>query len=657
MKFGKELRNEAAKRPHQRSHFLNYKELKHVVKSGRQVRASDGLQGASMRAVKEQFLELLRHQLDKVNNFVELQWEVFTEEIKAQFRQQVTATSADELRVLAQELVALESFVRANSEGFRKIVKKFDKHCGTTFSESFMSQVENASFRQCDFDASLRQFGQLYVNLHQAQGTSASQPASPSCQDHEEVFILPLRCAMAVKVALLQHSSLQMSSKAALGRQPLLRSLYLEGAAGEQFRQRYWRYRRAVAGQDKPAVHASDSVEFCFRWEQTSEQDPDLVYLDIRSGPGQRIQVPLDPEEASALLEGRSEPTALPPRDVACSEAVKDVQTAIQEGRLSTMVSASFSRLAFCTTGEDEAAACLDEDIVFADESLASFSWSCSPPRRLSLASSDRQQALPVAILCFRVSPAPELRQRLFNNGVQQVHFFSKGIAGMVLLHQGFLRDLPGGLRPALQLEDFLRPKESQMPQASGISAPEGSQPCSRQHHESSQPSVAFSSVMGSALQTARGWLNPMRCVDWAADLASGACLTGCLAGRDLQELRVDCKVPLAIERTALRWFRSAVLLSSLSAYLLSSRTLAEQLNGFLLAGLAVLFVFWPLSNFYRRSMEISKPSASGQTETDRTLPQALSVCLITILTSVLVVQAILASDSDDDDPSATQEQ
>jgi uncharacterized membrane protein YidH (DUF202 family) len=110
--------------------------------------------------------------------------------------------------------------------------------------------------------------------------------------------------------------------------------------------------------------------------------------------------------------------------------------------------------------------------------------------------------------------------------------------------------------------------------------------------------------------------------------------------------LRVEVKTPMANERTLLRWLRSAVLLSTLSAFLSSRQHTASQLNGVLLAGVSLLFVFWPMSVFRQRSLDLAK-STSRQPVTDKTLSQVLALSLITMLVCVLIIQALFSDDSD----------
>ncbi|CAK9049505.1 unnamed protein product [Durusdinium trenchii] len=103
-------------------------------------------------------------------------------------------------------------------------------------------------------------------------------------------------------------------------------------------------------------------------------------------------------------------------------------------------------------------------------------------------------------------------------------------------------------------------------------------------------------------------------------------------------------------ERTVLRWFRSAVMMLSVSAFLTSTPGFASQINGMLLAAIALLCVFWPWRLFYRRhklvdwepsrSMMVKKPLGIGQPATDRAMPQVLGLSLASVLASVIVVHA-----------------
>merc|ERR1712217_131357 len=111
--------------------------------------------------------------------------------------------------------------------------------------------------------------------------------------------------------------------------------------------------------------------------------------------------------------------------------------------------------------------------------------------------------------------------------------------------------------------------------------------------------------------------------------------------------LKVDLKTPLANERTLLRWLRSAVLLTAVSALLSSSPNDAAKLNGILLGGVALLFVFWPTCTFQRHSLQFKQASSTtGQPQAERTMPQVLALSLVCILAAALVVEACFGFDT-----------
>eukprot|EP00415_Alexandrium_ostenfeldii_P003904 UN3904 len=95
----------------------------------------------------------------------------------------------------------------------------------------------------------------------------------------------------------------------------------------------------------------------------------------------------------------------------------------------------------------------------------------------------------------------------------------------------------------------------------------------------------------------------------------------------------------MASERTVIRWFRSAVLLASLSGLLMASADVSANMNGFLLGLAALMFIGMPTRQFWQRSMEFTHPE-SAQPKVDRTLPKVLSMILSVILTATLIVEA-----------------
>ncbi|CAE7380407.1 unnamed protein product, partial [Symbiodinium sp. CCMP2456] len=103
----------------------------------------------------------------------------------------------------------------------------------------------------------------------------------------------------------------------------------------------------------------------------------------------------------------------------------------------------------------------------------------------------------------------------------------------------------------------------------------------------------------------------------------------------------LDAKVPLAVERTLLRWLRSAVILASLSAFLMGLGNKAARVNGGLLAVAAMIMVTVPVFKFLRRSLDVSKAKAI-QPMTDRSLVQVIGALMAGVLLTVLLVDIVI---------------
>eukprot|EP00420_Gonyaulax_spinifera_P003277 CAMPEP_0197926012 /NCGR_PEP_ID=MMETSP1439-20131203/98450_1 /TAXON_ID=66791 /ORGANISM="Gonyaulax spinifera, Strain CCMP409" /LENGTH=251 /DNA_ID=CAMNT_0043548529 /DNA_START=48 /DNA_END=799 /DNA_ORIENTATION=+ len=154
------------------------------------------------------FVELLRHQLDNINSFVELQWEVICGEMKTRLRTGAVA-GVEPIERLAGEIVLLDGFVRTNFAGFRKIIKKCDKHHGTALSAWFMPRVDKAPFRQLEFDALLVQLSRLYAQQRR-RGTAEGpeKPLSSSrgvWQASLVTMLVPLDEVLLLKADLIRH--------------------------------------------------------------------------------------------------------------------------------------------------------------------------------------------------------------------------------------------------------------------------------------------------------------------------------------------------------------------------------------------------------------------------------------------------------------------
>ncbi|CAE8676928.1 unnamed protein product, partial [Polarella glacialis] len=83
-----EIQRQRAEYPRYSNFYLSYKDLKQAIRTFDEAKARLGGEASSSGAAigEHAFSELLRRQLDKVNNCVELQWEVITGELRARQR-------------------------------------------------------------------------------------------------------------------------------------------------------------------------------------------------------------------------------------------------------------------------------------------------------------------------------------------------------------------------------------------------------------------------------------------------------------------------------------------------------------------------------------------------------------------------------------------
>jgi SPX domain protein involved in polyphosphate accumulation len=149
MKFGKVLAKHASDYPRYKNYFISYKELKVAINNMKE-------SNASINAAESHLQDLLNRELEKVNNFADLQAESLDGQLQGLHRAiskpDVTEEQVDNVEAsldnLADEIVFLDFFVQVNSTGFRKITKKCDKHLGTSFSTVFMSRVLRERFSE-----------------------------------------------------------------------------------------------------------------------------------------------------------------------------------------------------------------------------------------------------------------------------------------------------------------------------------------------------------------------------------------------------------------------------------------------------------------------------------------------------------------------------
>ncbi|CAE8596952.1 unnamed protein product, partial [Polarella glacialis] len=225
-------------------------------------------------------------------------------------------------------------------------------------------------------------------------------------------------------------------------------------------------------------------------------------------------------------------------------------------------------------------------DILFLDETLAQdpSAW-C----RLAAPSLERCVPFPNAVLRLSSELSVELRTELLDAGLVQVPYFSKALTGMLLVHEDKVRPLVPLLNEfLLTAKSRLQSERSTAEPDTGQLRPEATErvPVSESRSGREVPEVSAAvTVAGTSTTTCA-------CIQrrWASVCSVIARATEHARSSEDEELHVDCKSPMANERTVLRWLRSAIILCSLSAFLSSQEDVSDQINGLLLAVVSILF-------------------------------------------------------------------
>jgi len=618
-------------------------------------------QAAASTTDSQALARLLQQELDKVNDIVDLEWEVIQNELKARLRKNVVE-DRQWLDKLKEAVLALGVFVNANTTGFRRIIRQCEERQSGSMTW-FINQVESAPFRQRNFDVALGQLGHLYALWRQKQPLDIYKAESTAedvaAQSTSTFFIEPEKVLLA-KAAILEHLRPDVPGAKAPTLGPLhwrrhsnqsasfdfkrqVTQVYFDNARGEQYAERRRRRVAVAAPSGSTAILESggsaSSAPFRCRWVGDNTGGPDFeVHVDVEGAP--EIDVPLAQRDASRLASGALDQKAaasIHGHGLEQSQALVGVVKSVQDSSMRPIVSVSFSRSTFVGDAPSEsstpaegvvATATMDEELSFKDEPQGSRgkAWCHAASSSTSGVS---VEGFPGAILRLREgrdgSLAPLLKE-LTALGARPVPGFSKALHGTVLLHRKLAVPLPPwcpGDSSEASVDLTLAPPHDQPAVGSGALATVPAEAARSQAatSESVEPTSAEQPASSSSFlrrlcsQITKPFEDP------AHELA----------------LRVDAKTPMANERTLLRWLRSAVMLSTLSAFLSSREELGARVNGLLLALLSLLFIFGPLAAFRQRSLEFADPKAK-KPRPDYVLQQMLGWSLTLILASSLAV-------------------
>jgi len=632
MTFGKELARLRQEHPLFANHYIAYQELKDAVDNGE----------------VPKLMGLLRQELDRINGIVEVEVVALRGSLQARCRKAADggadSLDPDSLDQIAQSINRVHQFVEVNYQGFQKIMKRCTERQDTASCSWFLARVEAAAFRHYSFDELLVPLGQLHATLRQRRPRKsdeiasqlASKALSPLGEDRAQVFFVEAKDVMRVKTALLkalQPVGAMLKAKTTQATRDTSRMvsklgtpsmhLYLEGASGTQYSERYRRRLGVVAGSpgnagvllrcrmSAPPTGEAGAVE---DWTDP-EHD---VEIDVEDDAGNVSVLRLPQRLMTAFLDGQLEAKYRSFTAQAAAEA-------IQRDGLRPAVSASFVRSTFTSGRTGSELASIDEDIFFRDEAALADAkaWCFAVSKTGAAAVASPQVEFPGAVL--RVWLPPEASMELLQMAgleafdLQHVPSFSEALHGTALVHREVATPLPPWI-PSESLTPAIAPSTLLLPRASAASArnlavvAEGA-------GKSKESSKAVASGAGGSSSRRK-----ITC----------CCRRGAQKRGDVK-LKVDCKTPLAIERTLLRWMRSTVLLASLSSFLVSGPSPSMQLNGLLLGLVSLLFVGLPAHSYRRRSLELMNPS-SQQPKVDRFMPMAMAWSFSIILLATLIV-------------------
>mmetsp|Transcript_35230 Transcript_35230/g.114058 ORF Transcript_35230/g.114058 Transcript_35230/m.114058 type:complete len:654 (-) Transcript_35230:122-2083(-) len=642
MTFGKELSRLRKENPLFANHYINYKELK------------DAVDEADVAKV----MNLLRTELDKINDIVEVQWGALIGELKARMRKlgdkEGAEVNAESLENLSQAVVRLHSFIETNYLGFQKVVKKCAESQETASCSWFLARVEAASFRQHRFDELLVPLGRLYTAFRRSTGFGMEaalhglddQALPMSGDGNAQVFFVPTSQVMKAKVALLKvlepaatiikaktNQGTRDTSRVTAEFSQKLTHVYFESNRGDQYAERL---RRRIGG----FAAATGPVGVLL---QCHAAPPPLVEAGAPgdpSDPYHEVSVEIQDETykvSTFSLQQKLMPAFLAGKATSNSPLEKMAAETIQKEQLRPAVSSSAFRSSFTSASSagkaGVALVSIDEQVTFRDEAaLADDKAWCFAASRTGAASTSWSQVdFPGAILRIWL-PASSANSLLGLLGVPDLDLkpvpgFSEALHGTALLHRELANPLPPWI-----------PSETLVPAAGRstlVVSPHGD--------EKGSLDVAGAKSQRVDKKTSEdkkvGFLKPTEAArslrrTWCAMCAGG---DAAAPARADPKLIVDCKTPMAIERTLLRWMRSTILLGSLSSLLMSGSSFDMQLNGVLLGLVCLIFTIFPLMSYVQRSRELSNPKAK-QPKVDRTMPRILALSFSAVLFSTVCV-------------------
>ena len=214
MKFGRKIIESA--HPSFRNYYLSYEDLKLAIKVITGQQTSDLLGGSVpllelsstrqfARSPESQFQELLDNELNKINNFSNVEFSVLMEEIREVLYKLMHAPAGDmntireTIESIREEIVAFDEYIRLNFTGFRKALKKFDKWNESNSSNWFLQRVMRSDFMLVNID-------RLLMGLSVAERKLRGVSSAPQLAGGKRTkFFIPPDEFVSIECELMKH--------------------------------------------------------------------------------------------------------------------------------------------------------------------------------------------------------------------------------------------------------------------------------------------------------------------------------------------------------------------------------------------------------------------------------------------------------------------
>jgi len=209
MKFGKFFSENSVKE--WSFYYLSYNSLKKQI--------GKGTTPDEVREGEREFMDSLDKELEKINSFYSLKGQEGMEKLKNILNRIKKGDATIEVEKLLEEIntlyLNLHKFQQLNLLGFKKLLKKHDKHTKIGARTWFMIRLEDQPFVVNDFDTLLLELSSTWKLLHKTRGK-----ADPSYREEDEnaenassfnfvrkttKYWVPEDSAVEVKLAILKH--------------------------------------------------------------------------------------------------------------------------------------------------------------------------------------------------------------------------------------------------------------------------------------------------------------------------------------------------------------------------------------------------------------------------------------------------------------------